>query len=272
MARPNFFVIVFIFSRLSIENKIFSAFAAQNFDFVLIFSRLSIENKIFSAFAAQNFVLHSICSNFAIDLVIDMKRLLFVMMAVVSLVVNAQTPQQMLDRAVNVLKKGGNVSASYSVSGTQGASKGSITMSGTKFRLLSSDMKCWFDGKTMWTYSTMTGEVNVTTPSAADLQMSNPYAAAADFKKNYNMWKAAGQIPGAYAIMLVPKKKAPVSKVYLYIDNKTCYVRNLHVKMTDGSAYTVSLSNYKTGVNAPVSTFTFDKNLVPAGTEVVDLR
>lgn len=201
-----------------------------------------------------------------------MKRIVFLLLSMVVLIVGAQTPQQMLDRAINVLKKSGAVSATYTVKGSQGSSNGNIVMNGAKYRLLSSDVKCWFNGTTMWTYSTMTGEVNITTPTAADLQMSNPYAAADDFKKNYNMWKAAGQVPGSYAIMLAPKKKSQISKVYLYIDNKTNFLRSFHVKMADGNTYTVTLSNYKTGVSVSASTFSFDKSMVPAGTDVVDLR
>lgn len=201
-----------------------------------------------------------------------MKRIIFVILSLVALFATAQTPQKMLDNAVNALKSSGAVTARYAVKGSQGNTAGTITMSGTKYRIISGDMKCWFDGKTMWTYSKMTDEVNITTPTAADLQMANPYAAAQDFKANYNMWKAAGQLPGTYAIMLSPKKKSPISKLYLYIDSKTYLVRNLHVKMSDGNSYTITLTNYKTGVSAPASTFVFDKSMVPAGTEVVDLR
>lgn len=201
-----------------------------------------------------------------------MKHTFTMLLMLVSLAISAQTPQQMLDRTVSAFKKGGSVTASYKLTGKQGNSSGTITMSGNKYRLLSREMKCWYDGATMWTYSVATGEVNITTPTAADLQMSNPYAASQDLKSNYNMWKAAGQIPGCYAIMMQPKKKSPIKSLYLYIDNKTSMLRNIHVKMNDGNAYTITLTNYKTGVSVNASTFTFDKSQVPKGTEVVDLR
>ena len=203
-----------------------------------------------------------------------MKRTLTItlLLALAAMTAVAQTPRQMLDKAVAAIKNAGCVTASYSMKGSQGASKGNITMSGTKFFLSSSDVKCWYDGSTMWTYSTMTDEVNITTPTAADMQMSNPYAAAQDFQRNYNMWKAAGQIPGCYAIMLRPKVKAQVRQVYLYIDVKTYLLRNVHVKMSDGSYYTITLTNYKTNQSVSPSTFTFNKSMVPAGTQVVDLR
>lgn len=201
-----------------------------------------------------------------------MQRTLTMLLALLAFAASAQTPRQMLDRAVAAIKNAGCVSASYSLKAKQGNSAGTITMSGSKFHLNSNDVKCWYDGSTMWTYSPATGEVNITAPTAADLQMSNPYAAANEFQRNYNIWKAAGQIPGCYALMLMPKKKAQVRQVYLYIDVKTYLLRNVHVKMRDGAAYTITLSNYKTGVKVAPSSFTFSKNLVPDGTPVVDLR
>ncbi len=150
-----------------------------------------------------------------------MKRIALLLVAALAIVANvaAQTPQQVLDKAVAALKAGGNIQASYAITGSQGRSSGTITMSGAKFRLLSNDMKCWYNGSAMWTYSVATGEVNITTPTQQDLQMTNPMAAAEGFKRNFHMWKAKGQIPGNYAIKLMPKSKSEISEVYLYISN-----------------------------------------------------
>lgn len=190
-------------------------------------------------------------------------------MVLVALTVAAQSPKQMLDKAVAALQ--GTVSASYSVKSSQGTMNGNIVIDGTKFRMLSKDIKCWYDGKTQWTYSTATQEVNITTPTAAELATTNPMAAAQSFKKNFNMWKAAGQIPNHYAIMLKPKAKSDISQVYLYLSNGTNLLHNAHFKMADGSSFTITLTNYKKA-GMPASTFTYDASQVPAGTEVVDLR
>lgn len=201
-----------------------------------------------------------------------MKHTFALLCALMAMAVCAQTPEQMLDLTVSTYKKGGTVSAVYKVSGAQGKSVGTITMSGTKYRLVSQDMKCWYDGKTMWTYSKATDEVNVTTPTAAELQQANPYAAAQDFKQNYTMTRAIYNDKTAYVILLKPKKKSQITKIFLYIDTRTNLVRTVNVTQSDGSNYIIRLTNYKTGVKAPSSMFTFDKSMVPAGTEVVDLR
>lgn len=199
-----------------------------------------------------------------------MKKLLSIILCFCALVANAQSPQQMLDKAIAALK--GSVSATYSVKSAQGTMSGNIIISGNKFRMLSKDVKCWFDGKTQWTYSTATDEVNVTTPTAAELSVSNPMAAAQSFKIQYNMWKASGQIPKHYAIMLKPKAKSDIKQVYLYISEGTNLLHNAHFKMNDGSSFTITLTNYKHNVSTSASTFQYDASQVPAGTSVVDLR
>ena len=102
--------------------------------------------------------------------------------------------------------------------------------------------------------------------------MTNPIAAANDFKTNFNLWKSKGQIPGHYAIMMRPKKKSDIQQVYLYINTSTSLLHIAHVKMADGTAFTLTLTNYKTHQSMPATTFTLDKSMLPAGTQVVDLR
>ncbi|WP_407401550.1 LolA family protein [Sodaliphilus sp.] len=199
-----------------------------------------------------------------------MKKILFILLAFVSMSVSAQTPQQMLDKAVNALK--GTVTADYMLKSDQGAMKGTVVVNGKKFRMLSKDVKTWYDGNTQWIYSVATHEVNITTPTPQELQMTNPVAAAQGFKKGYNMWKAAGQVSDKYAIMLQPKSKSDIKKVYLYISNGSNLLHSANFQMNDGTSFTITMSNYKTKVSVPESTFQYDASMVPAGTQVVDLR
>ncbi|MCQ2287766.1 MAG: hypothetical protein MJZ74_01565 [Muribaculaceae bacterium] len=201
-----------------------------------------------------------------------MRRFISIIMVFAALAVNAQTPQQVLDKAISALKSAGTMSANYSVKTSQGTMSGSIILSGSKFRMLSKDVKTWYDGKTQWTYSTATHEVNVSTPTAEELTMTNPMAAANAFKTKFNMWKAAGQVPGHYVIMLQPKGKSEIKKCYLYISNGTNLLHYAHFKMGDGSTCTITLTNYKTKISVPASTFKYEAKEVPAGTQVVDLR
>lgn len=187
-----------------------------------------------------------------------------------SFAMSAQTPQSVLDKCLAGFKKGA-VSAVYTFSNSHGASSGSIVLSGKKFRVLSSDLKSWYDGSTMWSYSKAVGEVNITTPTAADLAMANPYAIAQNYKTAYNMSRGTAAA-GSYTIKFTPKKKSNIKEVMLTINTKTYYITKVQFVMTNNTKSTITVSNYKSGVKADAATFKFSKSQVPKGTPVVDLR
>jgi outer membrane lipoprotein-sorting protein len=199
------------------------------------------------------------------------KLILFMVMAVALFSASAQSPSSVVDKVLGSLKGGKAVSASYAMSSSQGSSKGTLVISGKKFRVLASDIKCWYNGKTMWSYSPATGEVNITTPTASDLQMTNPYSAAQNFKSSYIISKG-GTGNGTYTIRFTPKKKSNVKHMLVTVSTSTWLITKAEVVETSGAKTTVTISNYNRNASASASTFEFDKSQVPAGTEVVDLR
>lgn len=202
-----------------------------------------------------------------------MKRIFIMFIATVAaLVAVAQTPTAMLDKCVAAINASGGATANYSITSGQGTSQGTITMQGNKFRVISTEAKCWYDGKTQWSWSPLTNEVNITTPTADELQMTNPIAAAQHFKSNFNMKKAKAKTANTYVIKLTPKnKKDNIKTLWLYFDETTSLLRTARFEMSDKSVYIVKITGYK-HKSLPASTFTFNKSQVPAGTQVVDLR
>lgn len=194
-----------------------------------------------------------------------MKKLILWAMLLLSIgTCQAQNATQIFDRTVAAYKAAGAVSASYSM----GSSKGNIVMKGNQFRILANNIKSWYDGKTQWTYSSATQEVNVSTPSANQLVMVNPLAAAQSLKAGYSM--SAKKSGTGYVLTLKPKAKSKVVSIALYVSKN--YVLTKAVYTTNKGNQTLTISNYKTKVSTSASTFKFSKNQVPAGTEVVDLR
>jgi len=201
-----------------------------------------------------------------------MKRYIILSLTCLSMfLAAAQTPTAMLDKCLAAINAQGGVTASYSISSSQGSSNGTIAMQGNKFRVISPEAKCWYDGTTQWSWSPVTDEVNITTPTAEDLQMTNPIAAVQHFKSNFNMKVAKAKTPNTYVIKLTPKKKDSIKTLWLYFDTKTSLLRTALFEMSDKSKYTVRITNYKHKA-LPASTFKFDKTQVPAGVQVVDLR
>ena len=200
------------------------------------------------------------------------KKILFlVALVAVAFTASAQSPSSVVDKVLAAIKGGKAVSASYSISSSQGSSKGTLVMSGKKFRVLASDVKCWYNGTTMWSYSPATDEVNITTPTAADLQMTNPYSAAQNFKSSYIISKG-GTGNGTYTIRFTPKKKSNVKHMLVTISTSTWLINKAEIVQTNGTKATITISNYNKNASVSASTFEFDKSQVPAGTEVVDLR
>lgn len=200
------------------------------------------------------------------------KKILFlVALVAVAFTASAQSPSSVVDKVLAAIKGSKAVSASYSISSSQGSSKGTLVMSGKKFRVLASDVKCWYNGTTMWSYSPATDEVNITTPTAADLQMTNPYSAAQNFKSSYIISKG-GTGNGTYTIRFTPKKKSNVKHMLVTVSTSTWLINKAEIVQTNGTKATINISNYNKNASVSASTFEFDKSQVPAGTEVVDLR
>ena len=201
-----------------------------------------------------------------------MKRLFIAFIAAAAaLLTVAQTPAAALDKCAAAINASGGVTANYSITSSQGTSKGTIAMQGNKFRISGNDVKCWYDGKTQWSWSPVTSEVNITTPTAEELQMTNPVAAVQHFKAAFNMKKAKAKTANTLALKLTPKKKDNIKTLWLYFDTKTSLLRTARFEMTDKNVYVVQITDYK-HKSLPASTFTFSKSQVPAGTQVVDLR
>ena len=197
--------------------------------------------------------------------------LLILSLILMSSAASAQSPSSVVDKVLGALKGSKALSASYTVSSPQGSTKGTLVMSGKKFRVLASDVKCWYNGTTMWSYSPATDEVNITTPTAADLQMTNPYSAAQNFKSGYIISKG-GTGNGTYTVRFTPKKKSNVKHMLVTVSTVNWLITKAEIVQTDGTKSTVTIGNYNKNASASASTFEFDKSQVPTGTEVVDLR
>lgn len=179
-----------------------------------------------------------------------------------------------INKVVNTYKALKGISANYSITTDQGATSGNIVMQGEKFRMVSNDLRCWFNGKLQWSYSTMSGEVNITEPTAEELQMVNPYSIISSFRNNFKTRQLKSETAGNHEVEMIPKaaNAGDIKSVRLTISRKTYLPHKIIFSLTDGSSVIIVMSNYKGNTNYPASTFVFNKELVPAGTPVVDLR
>lgn len=184
---------------------------------------------------------------------------------------SAQDANGILNRVIEAYDNSKGIEASYSMTYDKMTDYGSIDMEGEKFRILSEDLKCWFDGKTQWAYSTMTDEVNVTEPTVDELQMSNPYIALKAFKDNSQNSVVITQ-DGSYLLSLIPVEEGDIKLIQLFIDKNKYQITKAVFSMVDNSMYTITVNNYVTGKKFSSKIFKYDSKYVPKGTQIVDLR
>lgn len=205
-----------------------------------------------------------------------MKRIfniLLFMAAVVSMQA-AGNADAIINQVVKTYRAANGISVNYIITTDQGQTSGNIAMRGEKFRMLSADLKCWYNGTLQWSYTPVTEEVNITQPTAEELQMVNPYSIISSFRQTFSTQLLKSATASNHEVQMLPKngKATDIKSVRLTINRTTSLPVKIIFELKDRSSVIVTLSNYKTQQNFPDNTFVFNKAMVPAGTPVVDLR
>lgn len=208
-----------------------------------------------------------------------MKRILF--LVVVTLFATSAFSQKdadakaLLDRTYAAFKSASGISANYSMTAVKGGknmggARGSIKLKGTKFVLKSPGSTIWFNGKTQWNFIYKNEEVNVTNPTATELQNINPYFILSLYQKGFNYDMGASKNGGKEVILTSQNAKSSISRISIVITSNNT-PKAITITRRDGSRTSLSISNYRVGGNFSDSMFTFNKKQYPK-VEVVDLR
>ncbi|MBQ9668059.1 MAG: cell envelope biogenesis protein LolA [Prevotella sp.] len=181
----------------------------------------------------------------------------------------AQTAKQVLDKCAQTVSNKDGVKADFTMQSAQyGSASGTIAVKGRMFNASTKQSSMWFDGKTLWTYMAKSDEVNVTTPTEAQLQALNPYNFINLYKQGfkYTMTKS----DKAFNVHLTATdQKRKIRELFIIVD-KTTY-QPTEVKMLQNSKWTTfTISNLKT-TKLSDATFKFNSKDFPSA-EVIDLR
>lgn len=205
-----------------------------------------------------------------------MKRIfnILLFMAAVASMQAAGNADAIINQVVKTYRAANGISVNYIITTDQGQTSGNIAMRGEKFRMLSADLKCWYNGTLQWSYTPVTEEVNITQPTAEELQMVNPYSIISSFRQSFSTQLLKSATASNHEVQMLPKngKSTDIKSVRLTINRTTSLPVKIIFELKDRSSVIVTLSNYKTQQNFPDNTFVFNKAMVPAGTPVVDLR
>ncbi len=197
----------------------------------------------------------------------------------VSLSCAAQTAREVLDKTATKLKSSGGIEARFE--GTQfkgthesGSASGSIQVEGNKFKIASNAMTTWFDGHTQWTLMNGSDEVNVSNPSAAELQQINPYTFVNLYRQGYDLKLGNTNYHGksCYEVrMTAQSKKNGIQTVLVVIDKQTLLPCSIRMKDSHNEWTRIRVNSISTKKHWADTNFRFDTKSHP-GIEVIDLR
>ena len=193
----------------------------------------------------------------------------------------AQEAQAILDQAAQAYEQSNGIKANFAIHSVvpqQNISEsfeGIIEMKGDKFKLETPDMITWYDGQTQWVYVMRNEEVNVSTPSGDELQLTNPAVLLRQYKKGFSVqYKGTSttrQAKSAYDITLTPKKKSDIQQVDLQIEKVSHIPAAITITDKNGATVSIHISKWETGKNQAASFFSFNESDYPDA-EVIDLR
>jgi outer membrane lipoprotein-sorting protein len=193
----------------------------------------------------------------------------------------AQKAEGIFGKAAAAYENANGISASLAVNiriGKQGnpeSFEATIDMKGDRFRLITPDMRTWYDGKTLWTYMARTNEVNITSPSGDELESVNPMILLRRYEKGFKLSYSGESTSDlgkmADDVKLVSKGDSDIEEADLQIDRASSLPVRISVVMKNDIKSVIRISRMKTGVNQPESVFVFNAADYPDVLEV-DLR
>lgn len=193
----------------------------------------------------------------------------------------AQDAQAILDKAAQMYEQSNGIKANFAIHSVvpqQNISEsfeGIIEMKGDKFKLETPDMITWYDGQTQWVYVMHNEEVNVSTPSGDELQLTNPAVLLRQYKKGFSVqYKGTSttrQAKSAYDITLIPKKKSDIQQIDLQIEKMSNIPAAITITDKNKATVSIYISKWETGKNQADSFFSFNESDYPDA-EIIDLR
>lgn len=207
-----------------------------------------------------------------------MKKLLLLILLLPLATFAKEDPKQILDNAVEKMKKAGGITAQFSITqfeGTKeiGATKGHMTMLDQLYTLTTPEYVSWFDGESMWTLNRASNEVNLTKPTTTELRKSSPAALLRAYNYGYKLALKSAKLRGrdTYEItMTAIHKESRPERVIINLDKANLQPMCLRVR-TDGNWTRFAIDQYVTGQTFTIESFQFQQKDFPSA-EVIDLR
>lgn len=199
-----------------------------------------------------------------------MKRLFLAIVAILMMsTAPAQTAQQVLDKCAALVSTPDGASANFTMTSAQyGNASGTISIKGQKFYMKSSASTMWFDGTTLWTYVAQNEEVNISTPTAQQLQSLNPYHFINLYKQGYTTTMTTAATTYTVHLTATDTQKK-ISEAFVTVSKENYAPKE--IKLLQGTKWTTfTVSNLK-AERQDDAKFRFKSSDYPDA-ELIDLR
>lgn len=180
--------------------------------------------------------------------------------------------RDVLHRSAEAFRQAGGVEVRFSVRSSEGYSTGTIRLKGEKFVLDAGGMTTWFDGHTQWTYLASADEVNITEPTAEELQGINPYAWLSLYDRGYALRLLQGDGKNYEVEMKATAADAQIVRLVARIDKTTWLPVGVSLTLAGSTEpVVITVRDCRTGLTWPERFFVFDSQAHPTA-DVIDLR
>lgn len=153
--------------------------------------------------------------------------------------------------------------------------KGTVWVSGDKYKVDLMGAENYFDGKAKYTYLKESNEVNITEPDESDDDVLNPSKIFTMYTKNFKYKFVSDKFENTRTLQTVDLFPIDLEKEYSRIRLRIDKTKNQIFEITqygkDGNTYTIRIIKFTPNVSLPATFFNFDKSK-HKGVEVNDMR
>lgn len=197
--------------------------------------------------------------------------LLYLLLLPLSVFSQSLSPEKVLEKSAAVFTASKGISVNFKISG-EITGTGSLIGAGNKFHVSLPDAQVWYNGKEMYSYNMRIGETTVISPSAEELQMSNPFLYFNTYKGKFKAEFSRSKIAGRYVVLLKPLTKATdLRSLAITVRSSDFIPEKIVAETTNGSSLTFNITSFKTGLSFPPSDFEYPRSRYPK-VEIIDLR
>lgn len=186
----------------------------------------------------------------------------------------ADNGYEILTSAIKKIESAPSISAKFTMTEGNSRIEGKVFASGKCFAIVNADgsFETWYDGKTQWTWSQITNEVNITEPTDEELLETDPFAIIKASASGY-FAKIKEKSAGMTILSLTPKNTEPtdISNIELQLSDSSNFPLTLKVITKDRQTVIFSFSDVGIGKRILPADFRY-KNSYHPGSEIIDLR